>query len=45
MRILLTAALALPLFGALTPEQWREDLAYLVKTLPASHKNLFFSLT
>ena len=29
----------------LTPAQWREDIAYLDRELPAKHKNLFFHLS
>jgi hypothetical protein len=29
----------------LSPEQWREDIAYLARELPAKHKNLFFHLS
>jgi hypothetical protein len=29
----------------LTPEQWRDDIAYLGRELPARHKNLFFHLS
>jgi len=29
----------------LSPAQWREDIAYLARELPARHKNLFFHLS
>lgn len=31
--------------GGITPQQWREDLAFLAAELPKRHKNLFFKLT
>jgi hypothetical protein len=29
----------------LSPQQWRDDIAYLARELPARHKNLFFHLS
>lgn len=31
--------------AGLTPQQWRQDLAFLAAELPKRHKNLFFKLT
>lgn len=44
----LLISLALPLAAqepALTPAQWREDLAYFARELPRRHKNLFHAVT
>lgn len=40
----LACALQQPVRPAQTADRWREDLAFLVKTLPEKHKNAFFRL-
>jgi len=42
--ILLSAAASVSA-ASLTPPQWREDIAYLARELPARHPNLFFHLS
>lgn len=42
--LFLAAAVSLSAAG-LTPGEWREDIAYLARELPAKHPNLFFHLS